>query len=254
MPPPLLTAAECGIFPIRPLTPLGQVAIDVAHHTVTNAYVPPCAGAQQIDAIHKSNGWGFAGYCYMVNIDGTIVILRGPHVGVHTAGWNSSAEAVVFQGNFMVDPLTHEAVESYRWLRDERIRNGELAPGIYPTWGHFQAPGNSTACPGTNVINMLDVLRQPYEGLYDGGQQPPDKPKRRHRFMLLVSNKRTDEILLDMGTHLVAVTAEEAIYLINQGVPGLSMGDARFEAFQTNFRARNPTEPIKVVRAQPVEV
>lgn len=148
------------------------------HHSVTVRTGNPVADFRTLNQIGLSRGHGGISYSYAIEGD-TIGEGQGTGRGAHTAGdgcnhspwgWNPCSYGVVFVGNFDNDTLTDADINSFRWLRDEYlIPCGLLVPGVYPTGGHRDAPGNQTGCPGTNVENMLDVLRQPYV--------PPSTPK-----------------------------------------------------------------------------
>lgn len=143
------------------------------HHSVTNASDDAFADFRTLNRIGLSNGHGGISYSFVIHPNGTIGEGQGTRRGAHTAGngcggspwgWNICSFGVCFVGNYMQDELTPTAIDAFRWLRDHLIGQELLQPGDYPTGGHRDAPGNSTACPGNNIEGALDVLRAPYSG------------------------------------------------------------------------------------------
>lgn len=130
------------------------------HHSVTNPTDDAFADFRVIDRIHQNLG-GIA-YSYVIHPNGTIGEGQGFSIGAHTGGWNDRSFGVCFVGNYMEVDLLPEAIQSFRWLRDDLAASGVLGPGIMPTGGHRDAPGNSTACPGNMAEAQLDQLREPY--------------------------------------------------------------------------------------------
>lgn len=132
-----------------------------AHHSVTVATDDAFADFRVVDRIHQQQLGGVA-YSYLIHPNGTIGEGQGTNIGAHTLGWNDRAFGVCFIGNYMNDTPTSTAIDAFRWLRDDMIGTGLLVPGIYPTGGHRDAPGNSTACPGDRLELALPALREPY--------------------------------------------------------------------------------------------
>jgi hypothetical protein len=165
--PTFLTLSEWGGTPNGwPSMTLPATALWV-HHSVTVRTGAPAADFRTLDAIGLSRGHGGISYSYA--IEGSVIGEgQGLRRGAHTAGdgcggspwgWNPCSFGVVFVGNFDDDTLTAEDIASFQWLRDRLIADGHLVPGVYPTGGHRDAPGNSTGCPGTNIEAALDLLR-----------------------------------------------------------------------------------------------
>ena len=175
--PTFLTLDQWGGTPNGwPQMTLPAVAL-WAHHSVTNEDLGVFATANaiadflELDAIGKSRGHGGISYSYAIHPEGVIGEGQGKRRGAHTAGngcngspwgWNPCSFGVVFIGNYDDDTLTDAAINSFRWLRDVLIANGDLVAGVYPTGGHQDAPGNATGCPGHNIETNLDLLRAPY--------------------------------------------------------------------------------------------
>lgn len=139
------------------------------HHSVTTATNDPYQDFRTLNRIGAGNGHGGISYSYVIHPDGTIGEGQGISRGAHTGGtgcgnsrwgWNPCSFGVCFVGNYMHEPLTEAAIRSFHHLRDHLIAEGVLQPGEYPTGGHQQAPGNATACPGTNIMVALPELKK----------------------------------------------------------------------------------------------
>lgn len=145
----------------RPIMRLPAVALWV-HHSVTIPTADAFADFRTVDRIHQQNLGGVA-YSYLIHPNGMIGEGQGTNIGAHTLNWNDRSFGVCFIGNFMdVDP-SPESISSFRWLRDDLASCGLLEAGIYPTGGHRDAPGNSTACPGNLLEAALPELRKPHQ-------------------------------------------------------------------------------------------
>lgn len=155
-----------------PMPTLPAQAIWV-HHSVTTPTGDPFADFQVLDRIGRSQGHGGISYSWVIHPDGTIGEGQGTGRGAHTGGqggcngspwgWNACSFGICFVGDYTTLEPTPTSIQSFRWLRDHLAATGLLAPGIYPTGGHRDAPGNSTACPGNNLEAALEQLRQPYD-------------------------------------------------------------------------------------------
>lgn len=141
------------------------VSEEWVHHSVTDPASDPRDSFRTLDAIGLARGHGGISYSYVIQ-DDVIGEGQGVHVGAHTAAGPGALDrnpwsfGVVFVGNFNIAVPSPAAIESYHWLRAKRIAEGHLLPGVYPTGGHRDAPGQSTACPGDNIEAILDVLRE----------------------------------------------------------------------------------------------
>lgn len=131
------------------------------HHSVTNPTDDAFADFRVIDRIHQADLGGIA-YSYVIHPNGTIGEGQGFSIGAHTYGWNDRSFGICFVGNYMETDLSAEAIQAFRWLRDDLAASGMLGEGLMPTGGHRDAPGNSTACPGNMAEAQLDALREPY--------------------------------------------------------------------------------------------
>lgn len=138
--------------------PVGTVWV---HHSVTTPTDDPFADFRVVDRIHQQQLGGVA-YSYLIHPDGTIGEGQGTNIGAHTLDWNDRAFGICFIGNYMDVEPSAAAIDAFRWLRDDLAATGLLLAGIYPTGGHRDAPGNSTACPGNLLEQAIPALREPY--------------------------------------------------------------------------------------------
>jgi len=96
------------------------------------------------DAAHKAQGWSALGYNVGVTRAGTIVRLRGvEYVGAHTLNYNTGQVGISVHGT---TGDTWAGIVQRRALRVLLKKYGLQAK---PLIGHWQAPGQATACPGS---------------------------------------------------------------------------------------------------------
>jgi hypothetical protein len=99
---------------------------------------------RRYDAAHKAQGWVALGYNVGVTRNGTIVRLRGPeYVGAHTLNYNTGQVGISVHGT---TGDTWAGIVQRRALR-ALLKKYDLTNK--PLIGHWQAPGQSTACPGS---------------------------------------------------------------------------------------------------------
>lgn len=97
---------------------------------------------RRYDLAHKAQGWSCLGYNVGVTREGTIVRLRGlEYVGAHTLNYNTGQVGISVHGT-TGDTWT---LAQRRGLRKLLKKYGLKRK---PVIGHWQAPGQSTACPG----------------------------------------------------------------------------------------------------------
>jgi hypothetical protein len=131
------------------------------HHTVTKPSADPARDMRTVEAIGLQR-FGYFSYSFCVHPSGAVLEGAGLRRGAHTAQQNSTSFGVAFIGNYEVLDPTAEQMESARWLIWWLQEEGHLRPEIYPTGGHRDAPGASTACPGARLYGRLDDLRAPW--------------------------------------------------------------------------------------------
>lgn len=134
---------------------------------------PTTQSVKSIQAFHmNTRGWSDIAYNFLVDTAGRIYEGRGwTVVGAHATGHNTSGLGVCFIGRN--GDATPEAKRAIRWLYDEACRR---AGRRLAKRGHGQLSGNSTSCPGAQLLDWVrDGMPTP------GGGQPkpdpaPDKP------------------------------------------------------------------------------
>lgn len=133
------------------------------HHTVIDPTGDPLADWRAVQRAAFGRGFDDISYTYGVHPDGTCLEGRLPkYVGAHTSGYNRTAHAIVFLGNYENRQLTEQQIEAYRWLRTVHLPAAEVL-----TPGHRMRPHRSvvaTACPGRNVWSAIPwyALLQPW--------------------------------------------------------------------------------------------
>ena len=129
----------------------------VIHHTGGTA--GDDFSAEEIHRIHCENGWAGVGYHYIIRRDGTIEIGRPEWaIGSHAYGFNAQSIGIHICGNFEFDEEypTSEQIESVSMLIAELCAQYDLPIDREHVLGHYQL--NATACPGKNVIAILDDI------------------------------------------------------------------------------------------------
>ena len=132
---------------VRGLTPMGPVYGSVGHYTAGPLDDDGDDEAFELwrryDAAHKAQGWTALGYNIGVTRDGTIVRLRGiEYVGAHTLGFNSGRVGISVHGTTGDTPTSAQRRALQVALKKYGLQDK-------PVIGHWQAPGQSTACPGS---------------------------------------------------------------------------------------------------------
>lgn len=126
---------------------------------------------RQIQDFHMdTRGWADVGYNWLVDHEGRIFEGRGwLAIGAHAANQNTAWIGICIIGDYRngEDELSDAAKASARWLYEEACR---LAGRTLRTAGHGQLPGQSTACPGDQLLAWLA------DGMPTGEQPVPSKP------------------------------------------------------------------------------
>lgn len=116
-----------------------------------------------------------------------LIVSGGPHDGtrVETRPWgaqggatlnhNSISHAIVITGNFENETPTEAALDSCAEEWAYAIRNGFVAANAV-IQGHREMSGNSTACPGRNLLNLLPDLRNRVAQKVGSPAPPPPPP------------------------------------------------------------------------------
>jgi hypothetical protein len=132
---------------VRGLTPQPYVNGSVGHYTAgpidDDGDEEAFALWRAYDQAHKGQGWTALGYNVGITRDGTIVRLRGVEwVGAHTLGYNTGQVGISVHGT-TGHTWTRPQLRALRYL----LKRYGLTDK--PLIGHHEAPGQSTACPGS---------------------------------------------------------------------------------------------------------
>lgn len=137
------------------------------HHSVTAISDHPGADMRDIEQIGMSR-FGQFSYSYVIHPkNGEILEGCGLRRGAHTAKRNSTSFGICWAGNYDQRQPKVQQLDSTRRLIAHLTTAGHLADGalIRPHRDVF-----STACPGSKLYAMLDVIRHPWE------ENMPDDP------------------------------------------------------------------------------
>lgn len=133
------------------------------HHTASpdSDGGDPAARMRQMQAYHiDSNGWCDIGYHFVVSQSGKLYQGRSDEQrpGAHVGNQNAGNIGISFIGNYQVDQPPQAQLDAaaslMKWVKDtynipwdrDAIR------------GHRQWPGQSTSCPGDNLLAKIDDL------------------------------------------------------------------------------------------------
>jgi hypothetical protein len=188
-------------LPAAPMRlPATQVFI---HHSVTEPTDDPYRDARAIERIGMQD-YGQFSYSYLVHPHaGEILEGCGTRRGAHTARRNSTAFGVCWVGDYTTRAPKVQQLDSTRWLIDHLTKQGWLVPGA-DILGHRDV--FSTACPGSKLYAVLDVIRHPWEGT-----MPEDVPQAQAPVVAIESTPTGDGYWI--------VTADGAVF---------AFGDAQY--------------------------
>ena len=150
----------------RPLAAIGRTPRNWLHHSG--------GGAKNLNTLLGNEsyhvgtlGWRALGYSWAVNVgrvrNGFADVYEGRgwgKAGGHTAGDNHASHGILLVGDWTTATATEvdAAAKSVAWLIDDGARRGFTARVL--SGGHRDAPGASTACPGTAGMQVLARARQ----------------------------------------------------------------------------------------------
>lgn len=138
--------------------PATQVFI---HHSVTNVTNDPLADMRVIETTGLAR-FGQFSYSYCIHPhEGEILEGCGLLRGAHTAQRNSISFGICWIGNYEERLPKVQQLDATRWLIAWLTKAGHLIPGA-DIKGHRDV--YATACPGSKLYTMLDVIRHPWEG------------------------------------------------------------------------------------------
>jgi hypothetical protein len=132
---------------VRGLVAQGTVYGSVGHYTAgpldDDGDDEAVALWQAYDRAHKGQGWSCLGYNIGISRAGTIYRLRGVEwVGAHTLNYNTGRIGISVHGT-TGDTWTRPQLRALRFA----LKHYGLIDK--PVIGHHEAPGQSTACPGS---------------------------------------------------------------------------------------------------------
>lgn len=131
------------------------------HHSVTPVTPDPYLDMKTIERVGLDRFNQFS-YSFVIHPrDGEILEGCGVKRGAHTAGRNSDSFGICWAGNYEERAPKAQQIDSTRWLINELGRQGLLAGGA-DILGHRDV--YATACPGSKLYAVLDVIRHPWEG------------------------------------------------------------------------------------------
>lgn len=131
------------------------------HHTVTDPTSDLYSDMRAIESIGMQR-FGQFPYSYVVHPhDGEVLEGCGLMRGAHTKDRNSISFGIAWVGNYNERLPKVQQLDATRQLIHDLTKQGHLAPGA-PISGHRDV--YATACPGSKLYGMLDVIRHPWEG------------------------------------------------------------------------------------------
>lgn len=159
----IIPRAEWGANPASlPTTDMRLPATQVyIHHSVTPVSANLTADVKVIETTGLARFDQFS-YSYVIHPhDGEIFEGCGLKRGAHTSQRNSTSFGICWVGNYEERAPKIQQIESTRWLIAELAKKGHLIPGA-DIVGHRDV--YATACPGSKLYALLDVIRVPWEG------------------------------------------------------------------------------------------
>lgn len=112
---------------------------------------------------------------------------RGPGVtGAHTQGQNSWTYGVSCPGNYEHETPTRGQVAGVRWIGAKFLKR-PLAASV--TLGHYQVPGEATACPGRNTKPLLSQMQPPFTAADLSGGSTFDSEEQMGPFLFTIDAK-----------------------------------------------------------------
>ena len=130
---------------------------------------------ENVDAYHRSKGWGGIGYHYFIEKSGEVKIGRqDTEIGAHCKadGMNYKSIGICLAGNFLEHLWTSAQLKSLEKLLFQLEKKYDI-DRIYNVIGHQEAKGAKTDCPGYLIywvkshrysdprfINSFNILNQ----------------------------------------------------------------------------------------------
>lgn len=108
-----------------------------------------------------SRGWSDIGYNHLIFPSGRCYQGRGPRIGAHCDGFNSSSIGICFYGNFALPGVkpTDDALDTLVKLVRYHRYEGHV-PAAVIVDGHRDRDPQGTVCPGNNLYSQLDKVQK----------------------------------------------------------------------------------------------
>lgn len=179
-----------------------------------------------------TNGWSDIGYNFLIDPNGMIYEGRGGNNGytldvlpAATCGSNSGTMAVCMLGNFETAELTVDALLQLESLLAWKAMDNGIDPegeaslnnyGVIPNiFGHKD--GCATACPGENIYDRLDEIR---EGVYSDVLNMCDPPPAHVVLTEVIIDDNNDGESTGDGDGVVEVGETVEFYITLENVGG----------------------------------
>lgn len=158
------------------------------HHSVTEPSDDPARDMRSIEAIGLQR-FGQFSYSYCIHPHGGEILEGcGTRRGAHTKDRNTNSFGICWIGNYNERSPKVQQLDATRWLIADLEARGLLIAGA-PVQGHRDV--YSTACPGTKLYAMLDVIRHRWEETMPDDPNLPNLPD--IKFFVPVINAQTGE-------------------------------------------------------------
>jgi hypothetical protein len=148
------------------------------HHTAgpTTDGPDPAARLRQIQAYHiDSNGWCDIGYHFVVTQGGALYqgISNEARTGIHVGNQNTGNIGISLIGNFQEQTVSTAQLNATaamaRWVSDTY----NIALNRTNVKGHQEWPGQSTACPGNDMMAKMNTMLSTASGIPGPDPEPP---------------------------------------------------------------------------------
>jgi hypothetical protein len=142
-------------------TPAAMIAMPTPelwlHHTGSTG-LHGASGMRSLQRGAISSGYVDVEYTYVVDVDGSVFVARGPgHDTASTKDHNSICHAICAMGNYELELPAARMLESIAWCVAELHQRGATRhPAI--TGPHRDASGNATACCGQHLIAKIPSI------------------------------------------------------------------------------------------------
>jgi hypothetical protein len=185
------------------------------HHSVTTITGDVYGDMRAIEAVGMRR-FGQFPYSYVIHPRaGEVLEGCGIFRGAHTAGDNSRSFGICWAGNYEDRAPKAQQFDATRWLIAELRRRGHLVAHA-PVAGHRDAA--ATACPGSKLYGMLDLIRHPWEETVPDNPDIPNLPD--IKFFVPIVNASTGEC---RGYYIVS--ADGQLHAFGPGAPYLGRSE-----------------------------